>query len=239
MICNHPDIQHNDFLYDFSQEMIETVRFVEGYTMTDPASLYALCEAVRYIIKHNIQGAIVECGVWRGGSMMAVARTLLSIGTLRDLYLYDTYAGMIKPTELDVNIFGENALQQWNENHHDNLYNPLALATLDEVQFSLQKTGYPLKNCHLIKGPVEKTIPRHTPETISILRLDTDYYESTRHELIHLFPKLTVGGVLIIDDYGFFHGARKATDEYFDINHTKILFNRVNASVRIAVKLSG
>jgi O-methyltransferase len=86
-------------------------------------------------------------------------------------------------------------------------------------------------------GKVEDTFPKDTPDKIAILRLDTDWYESTRHELIHLYPKLSIGGVLIIDDYGHWEGARKAVDEYINDNTLRILLNRIDYTGRIAVKM--
>jgi hypothetical protein len=88
-----------------------------------------------------------------------------------------------------------------------------------------------------VKGLVEDTLPSSAPESIALLRLDTDWYESTRHELIHLFPRLVSGGVLILDDYGHWQGARKALDEYFEEHGVKMLLNRIDYSARIGVKL--
>ena len=84
---------------------------------------------------------------------------------------------------------------------------------------------------------MEETIPTHIPHAISLLRLDTDWYESTKHELTHLFPLLSPGGVIIIDDYGHWQGAKKAVDEYFEENKIKILLNRIDYTGRIGVKL--
>ncbi len=97
-------------------------------------------------------------------------------------------------------------------------------------------TGYPKEKIHLIKGKVEDTIPENIPKEIALLRLDTDWYESTKHELIHLFPLLKPNGILIIDDYGHWEGARKAVDEYISDNNIHILLNRIDYSGRISVK---
>jgi O-methyltransferase len=95
-------------------------------------------------------------------------------------------------------------------------------------------TQYEPARLHFIQGDVMETLPKDAPSEIAVLRLDTDWYESTRHELIHLYPRLVVGGVLIIDDYGHLLGARKATDEYLD-GH-RILLDRIDYSARIAIK---
>ena len=84
---------------------------------------------------------------------------------------------------------------------------------------------------HFVEGKVEDTIPAHAPERIALLRLDTDWYESTRHELEHLYPRLSRGGVLIIDDYGHWQGARQAVDEYFGDAHAALL-NRIDYTAR-------
>ena len=102
----------------------------------------------------------------------------------------------------------------------------------------LYETGYPEEKIHFVQGRVEETIPASAPDSISLLRLDTDWYESTKHELVHLFPRLSPSGVIIIDDYGHWKGCRKAVDEYFDTgDHPQLLLNRVDYSCRIAVKV--
>lgn len=92
-------------------------------------------------------------------------------------------------------------------------------------------------NCFFVKGKVEDTVPEKAPDRISLLRLDTDWYESTYHGLLHLYPRLSVGGVLIIDDYGHWAGAKKAVDQYLNENHLKLLLNRIDDTGRIGVKL--
>jgi hypothetical protein len=104
------------------------------------------------------------------------------------------------------------------------------------VQRNLAGTGYDLASVKFIKGKVEETIPAHAPARIALLRLDTDWYESTRHELAHLFPRLVPGGVLILDDYGHWQGSRRAVDEYMAEHGIPILLNRVDYTARIAVK---
>ncbi|WP_196991548.1 TylF/MycF/NovP-related O-methyltransferase [Panacibacter microcysteis] len=211
---------------------------VKSNTMTSPERIYSLIEAVKYVENNGIAGEIVECGVWKGGSMMAVAQTLLHLKkSYRQLYLYDTYEGMSEPTEYDKTFYGEKAatLLQKDSNKEKNLV--WAYSALDTVKSGMKSTGYPSENIHYIKGKVEDSIPATIPQKISILRLDTDWYESTKHELEHLFPLLTVGGVLILDDYGHWAGARKAVDEYFALQKTRILLTRIDETGRIGVKL--
>lgn len=221
---------------DFDSVTAETVLQVQPFTMTSPERLFALCEAVRYISAHQIPGAIVECGVWKGGSMMAAARTLLEQGTGdRDLYLFDTFEGMTVPDKQDVSLDGESALEIFQKKRQPGIHSNWCYAPLEGVQAALYTTGYDPQKLHFIQGRVEDTIPARAPEEIALLRLDTDWYESTRHELIHLFPRIVPGGVIIIDDYGYWQGARKAVDEYFQTHQVKILLNRIDLTGRIGI----
>lgn len=200
------------------------------YTMTSLQRLYALNQAVNYISKNNINGDFVECGVWRGGSSMMSALTLLeNKDTSRNLYLYDTFEGMSEPTEKDVSMVGDLAEHTWQDRDK-------CEADLNDVQTNMKKTNYPFSKISFVEGKVEETIPKTLPSSIALLRLDTDWYESTYHELVHLFPKLISGGVLIIDDYGHWQGARKAVDQYFAEQKIPILLNRIDYTGRIAIK---
>jgi O-methyltransferase len=222
---------------DFDEATIDIIRRVHPYTMTSAERLYALRQAVQYVVTANIPGSIVECGVWRGGSMMSVAHTLRQIGCLnRDLYLFDTYEGMPKPTANDVDLTGKPAAFQFESTKQGEDNSDWCYASIEDVQANLYSTEYTKDRLKLIKGKVEETIPDSAPEQIALLRLDTDWYESTMHELVHLYPRLSVGGVLIIDDYGHWRGSRKATDEYFARHKIPILLNRVDYTARIAIK---
>ena len=217
--------------------LIEIYKRVKPYTMTSPERVFALCRAVEYIQKKNIKGDIVECGVWKGGSMMAVAETLLKSGvTNRDLYLFDTFEGMTPPTDKDVDIAGATAvslLEQSDKIKDDSVW---CCASLELVRSALNTVGYPAEKIHFVKGMVEQTIPLSAPERIALLRLDTDWYESTRHEMEHLFPRLVKGGILIVDDYGHWQGAQKAVDEYFEKNNVKITLHKIDYTGRMAIK---
>jgi O-methyltransferase len=110
-------------------------------------------------------------------------------------------------------------------------------AALDEVRRNVGEMGYPGEKLHFVQGKVEDTIPGSAPEQIALLRLDTDWYESTRHELIHLYPRLSAGGVLIVDDYGHWQGSRRAVDEWIAQAGVRILLNRIDYTGRVAVKV--
>lgn len=224
-----------DLPRDFNPVDRDLWETVAPYTMTGPERIYALRQAVLHVSRSRIPGAIVECGVWRGGSMMAVATTLLECGERRHLHLFDTFDGMPPPAEVDLDVTGiKAAATMARESKATSAV--WAYSPLDEVQANMRATGYPAELVHYCVGRVEDTIPAHAPERIAILRLDTDWYESTRHELEHLYPRLSVGGILVIDDYGHWQGARKAVDEYFGPDRGGVFLNRVDYTCRLAVK---
>jgi hypothetical protein len=143
---------------------------------------------------------------------------------------------MSEPTEHDISFNNEKANHLLNVDKDKEKNLIWAFSTLETVKQTMSLSDYPSDNIQYIKGRVEETIPAIMPEKIALLRLDTDWYESTKHELIHLFPKLVKGGVLIIDDYGFWKGARKAVDEYIVENKIQILLNRLDNTGRVGVK---
>lgn len=205
------------------------------YTMTTAQEMYNLYNATQYVVANGVPGDFVECGVWRGGSAMITALTLLELhDSDRKLYLYDTYEGMPTATSEDITHHDQGAGQvrerlldehgKWN------------FAPIEEVRSNLLSTGFPEDRLVLVKGKVEDTIPGTLAEAIAILRLDTDFYDSTYHEFKHLFPRLSSRGVLIVDDYDYWKGARRATDQYFSENGVQLLLQRMDVG-RIGVKL--
>ena len=199
---------------DFDEETTATVRAVTPYTLTTPERVGALCAAVRYLVAADVPGAFVECGVWRGGSALAMLRTLLELDrTDRDVWLYDTFTHMPPPGPEDVDVHGERATDQHARlaagEFADEAY---AYLPFDSVRRLILGTGYPSERIHFVPGLVEETIPAQVPPVIALLRLDTDYYASTRHELEHLYPRMPSGGVLLVDDYGHWAGSRLAVD---------------------------
>lgn len=231
-------VRYRAYPPDFSEQSIEICEAVKPYTLTSELRVNALIDAVHYIVTKRIPGAMVECGVWKGGSAMAIALTLKELGDFnRDLYLYDTFAGMTTPGEADVSVFGDDAEQKFAKTKKDQDASGWCLSSLDEVRENMLGTGYDMDKIHLIEGRVEETIPDHMPKDIALLRLDTDWYESTKHELTHLFPLLQPHGVLIVDDYGHWAGARKAVDEYISENNIRVLLSRIDRSGRLAIKI--
>jgi O-methyltransferase len=222
---------------DFTTEDHAMIARVKPFTMTSKERIFALRAAVRYVVENELTGDFVECGVWRGGSTMVMALTLRELGaTERELHLFDTFEGMPPPQEVDRRFDGVSAqaLLERNEKTADNTY--WAIAALEDVQRNLATTGYPAARLHYVKGLVEQTIPAHAPERIALLRLDTDWYESTRHELKQLYDRVVPGGVIIIDDYGWYSGARKAVDEFFASRSFRPLLQRIDRTGRLLIK---
>jgi hypothetical protein len=228
-------------LPDATQWQLEIIRTVEPATMTSPERILALCEATRYLIRNQIEGDIVECGVWRGGSMAAVARTLQHMrASNRRLWLYDTFDGMSPPTKADVDFLGRPAARMMDDEKSSSLNpnDPKSIwcrSPLEGVRQTMIETDYPLSQIRFVKGMVEQTLLDHKPEKVALLRLDTDWYESTKCELEQLFPRMVPGAVLIIDDYGHWDGCRRAVDEYFEQHRVRMLLNRIDYTARIGI----
>ena len=222
----------------------KTIVSLRERTMTSENSLHNLVLAVRYIVKNKIEGDIVECGVWRGGSMMCIAETLMQLGVERDLYLYDTFTGMTNPTSVDRDFNGQNASKLmsnsiWRNKKRNFKAGVIAYANEDDVRQGMTSTNYPLARTHYIKGDVLDTLSQLKHKKIALLRLDTDWYESTKKELQQLWPLVTIGGILIIDDYDHWVGARNATDEYFKEQLIEPLLIKLHSGGRIMIKTKG
>jgi hypothetical protein len=226
---NQSEFDNGGFPPDYQANDIEIIRAVAPYTMTSSERILALIGAVRHLVSSGIPGDFIECGVWKGGSVMAMALTLLQLQKQdRALYLFDTFSGMTTPSARDVDYLGREA--------QTILEDVRCAASQEEVETAVYGTGYDPAKIHFVRGTVEETIPAQAPAMIALLRLDTDWYQSTRHELVHLFPRLRPGGVIIIDDYGHWNGARQAVDEYLAQNQINLLLHRIDYTGRIGVK---
>lgn len=221
---------------DMDSEFVRLYAKYKNYTMTSVERMYAAYSAINYIEQNGIDGSVVECGVWKGGTMMLMADRLKQLNSVnRKLYLYDTYEGMTEPSDKDVDYSGKETKSRW-ESSNKTTHVDWCYASLEEVKNNLTTSNYPQEKLEYVKGKVEETIPKVTPEKIAILRLDTDWYESTKHELIHLFPLLSPGGILILDDYGFWKGQREAVDEYFKNHNIHVFLNRIDYTGRLVIK---
>lgn len=211
---------------------------LKPYTMTSAERLWSLLNAVRYVINEDVPGDFVECGVWRGGSVMAMASALNDLKvTDRRVWLYDTFEGMTDPTEADVEaVTGVTAAQMLAETDVADGNNVWCVAGRTDVEANMRTTGYPFEQFTFVEGDVTSTLLSNAPDSISLLRLDTDWYESTRMSLETLYPKLAVGGVCILDDYGHWEGARKAVDDYFVDHGPRPYMHPIDYSGRVFLK---
>ena len=236
-VRNYKDILPNENPDD--RAYVDILNKIAGYTMTVADGLdatYALFQTVRYITQNKIDGDLVECGVWRGGSMMLMAYALQHYGdTTRQLYLYDTFAGMTEPDDIDIDFDGIAAKSVWTQARSRGEMIGYG-GSVEQVKANLRLSGYPEQQMHFIAGDVMQTIPAQVPSRIAVLRLDTDWYKSTLHELQHLYDLIVPHGILIIDDYGWCRGARKATDEFFRGRLFKPMMHRIDQGPRIMVK---
>ena len=232
-------IHPSQYRSDMEAEFLKIWEKTKQYTMISIERGYNIFKAAEYVVKNNIAGDFVECGVWKGGACMIMAETLLKLGKQdRKIVLYDTFAGMTEPDENDcISWTGKNMKERWNKSR-DEKGNYLWAAGIDEVRKNMLSTGYPEELIEFHKGDVCKILDNEKPLSVSLLRLDTDWYESTKKELETLYPLLKQNGVLIIDDYGHFTGAKKAVDEYFSgKNSPTIYLSRIDYTGRVGIKL--
>lgn len=214
---------------------------VKPYTMTSVERAHALWMAVNTVLDNDIAGSFVECGVWRGGSSMLIALTLLARGAgHREIFMFDTFEGMSEPGPFDHDLQGDHASGLMNGERGEDIAELVkAAAGIDDVRRAIATTGYDMRLVKMVKGDVALTLPKTQTLRIALLRLDTDFYDSTRAELQHLYPRLAQGGILIIDDYGHWEGAKRAVDEYFadpSSGFSKPMLWRIDYTGRGAVK---
>lgn len=233
-----PGPAHKRFPVELSEAdkaIFRHVRENRLFTSSDER-LFATIMACKYVVDRQIDGDFVECGVWRGGNSIIAADVFRSMACVKGVWLFDTFAGMTPPTDADVNHLGERAETKFRntrrEDHSDWCYAPI-----EEVRANFAAAGLLGERVSFVKGDVAQTLarPDQLPGTIAVLRLDTDWYESTRTELEVLYPRLSRGGVLIIDDYGHWGGARKAVDEYFS-THERPFLQYIDQTARLGVK---
>ena len=229
------------------------VSFVKIYkkychrSMVSWQGLYDNYLAAKHIGISSIEGEIVECGVFLGGSIALIKETIDLFSkskNSRKYYLFDTFEGMSDPSQEDYKIFEKDSLytiSRFKKYKREDGSSNNCRGELDEVKKTLSISNDKLKDFHFIKGFVEETLSedKNIPQKIALLRLDTDFYESTKIELETLFSRLVKGGILLIDDYGMWNGSKKATDEFFSKNNFKdlvILNNHANGSL-IGIKI--
>ncbi len=230
-------LRQENLIPEISDEEKKIVKKIQPYTMCKVANHWAIIQSLKHIKKNNIDGELVECGVYKGGNIILYKKIIEQIGINKKIFAYDTFEGMIKPGEYDKDLKGVSALETFKKYHSSKV--PWCYSSIDEVKENIGKFNLNAeKDFIFIKGKVEETLKekKNLPEKISLLRLDTDFYESTKIELEVLFPKLQPGGILIIDDYGHWKGSKKAVDEYFNLKKNFYWFHRIDYASRLLIK---
>ena len=237
-IAEAASIPYQDFA-DISEKSKKIYSEISPYTLITLERTDAIITSIDYLCANNIPGDIVECGIWKGGSICAAIKALVLNNSFeRKIYLFDAF-------DVDVMFSSKSEIPEdksFDGKTCEELLNEGGLAKenysyqLQGVIDLLKTTGYPMENIIFKIGLVENTLPCNEIEKIALLRLDTDWYDSTKHELIHLFPKITKNGVLLIDDYGYWQGCRKAVDDYIKDHSLSILLHRTDHTGRSAIK---
>ncbi len=175
-VLDRPALASDQHTIDFTKDELNTLAAVQAFTMTSPQRVVSLIRAVEHVVKWRLPGDIVECGVWRGGSMLTTALTLRRLGeTDRALWLFDTFSGMTEPTSEDIEHSGATAkdIMAVSDVETSHVW---AKASLQDVKHTMSLSHYPEKNVRFIEGDVCQTIPSSAPDQIALLRLDTDWY---------------------------------------------------------------
>ena len=216
----------------------DAMKVASGRTMGIPVQQYSMWQASRYVVENDIEGEIAEFGVWRGGMSLISAMALTQTGSQKEIYLFDTFMGMTQPTEFDYELLGGNTALKMlrNEKKMDGKINTWAYASLRDVQDGFKENSFPVERLHFVKGDVSDTVPMDLPERIALCRIDTDWYESTKHVISHAWPRLSDYGVLILDDYDVWSGSREAVDDYFNEIGYRPLATRIDSG-RLIIKL--
>lgn len=234
-------IQFADIAVELEKIDIDLIKNIidNKYTMTSPQRLINTLKSCQYVVKNNIPGDFVECGVWRGGNGILAKTIFEYLGSNKKVWMFDTFQGMTAPTSVDVAAKTQLAAESHFLESQKETYNEWCYASLEDVKKNCSDAGLDINAFKFVEGDVCQTLkkPKNIPAAISVLRLDTDWYESTKAELEILYPRLSDRGVLIIDDYGHWEGARKAVDEYFSLQHYKPLFNVIDRTGRSAIKI--
>lgn len=221
---------------DLTTEEKALIKQVQPYTMTSMERIASLSRAVDYVIANRIEGDFVECGVAAGGSSMAMMLRLTALGaTDRRVWMYDTYEGMPEPTEEDRGRYGETAIARYRQRLKDGVSTWIN-HPIEAVKAAVATTGYPAGLVTYVQGKVEETLPLRKPEKLAILRMDTDWHASTAAEMDNLWPRLSVGGIAIADDYYRWRGSRKAIDDYTAAHGLRLFWARIDDHAAVAVK---
>lgn len=185
----------------------DIIAFVKPYTCVSIERLQNVLFLIERVVEENIPGDFAEVGVWKGGVIMAMALKCKQLGINKTIHVYDTFTGMTPPSLIDIDFAGNKASDILNDVKCD--------VSFEEVQQNIRFVDYPNIVYHI--GDITKTDITKLP-TFSILRLDTDWYESTKFELTYMEPNVSPYGFIIVDDYGHWKGSKQAVDEFRPYN---------------------
>jgi O-methyltransferase len=238
--------------YDYAQEGNLAVKLTKDNSMMPHINLFTLYEQAIYCERRQIRGAFVECGVWKGGAVGIMAKANLQYGSFRrHLHLFDAFDDICAP---NAEIDGQRAVEDMSFyagvidkdkikgqlEPVTGFYDKLGgFGTIDSCKILLENTiGYPGEFIHFHKGWFQDTLPmKHTEiDEIAILRLDGDWYESIKICLDYLFDKVVAGGLVVIDDYGYYDGCTKAVDEFLEKRNIKTFLSYSSVGCRYFVK---
>ena len=177
-------------------------RAVRPYTMSSAARLRTLHEATKHVVSANIAGDVVECGTAKGGSAALLALALDASGSDRLLWIFDTFEGMPEPSANDPDL------------HLAEKYVGTCRGTIEEVTTLFRELDV-LQRTRMVKGMFQDTLSAAPIERIALLHIDGDWYDSVKACLQHFYDRVSPGGIVQIDDYGYWEGARKAVDDFF------------------------
>jgi hypothetical protein len=210
-------INNNQRIVELSDKQRHLINITNPISMTPQIRRYNLIQALEYIAHYKLEGDLVECGVWKGGNLVIYKKFIEEKNIKKNIYAFDTFEGMSGQDHNDYIINGRIKAQTILDKDIKKITNDWGVCSLEEVKFNISQRTKNLNNIFFIKGKVEDTLldAMNLPKKISILRLDTDFYQSTKIELEILYKKVCKGGVIIIDDYGHWAGSKKAVDEFF------------------------
>lgn len=226
----------SDLIPEIGAADLAIIERVRPFTLTSAEKMWALLNSVRYVNARGIPGDFVELGVWRGGSSMAAGLAMKSLGDQRRMWLYDTFEGMSEPTELDRKTRADAApaMEKWRATRMGE-GSDWCRASLEDVRANMASIQYDAEIKYVV-GKAEDTLPAQAPETISVLRIDTDWHAPTKAAMDILYDRLSPGGILILDDYGSWEGAKIAVDDYFR-DKPPVLMHRLDRGGRLVMKV--
>lgn len=184
----------------------------DGYAMADRLRRVSILRLVERLDKEGIPGALAECGVARGGVAALLGAQAAAGPMRRDVWLFDSFVGLPEPTFRD----GAPAVRLAH-NRGDGRLEPIGecVGTLEDVRhFLFDECRLSQDRIHLVEGWFQNTLPSYAGGPIALVHIDGDWYESVRTCLESLWPRVVPGGYVIIDDYGHWEGARRATREF-------------------------